>query len=838
MILSVELNRSNSLAKPDIPEFSTDLAKNAYTYLVNVCEPDGIPNPRTLCTDGYRRAVEYVANEMENIGLEPLGDAGSFIQTIPESVNEDLCPPGIQNVIGMVRGSKYPDQYVVVLSTLSGNYNLNPQTYKTRGNDNFSFVFDSGMPVAASLAMAKEMIEREPPLRSTVFLFAGTGQSDGWQVVGERERGQKYGPYDSFMKTQWFRKMCDQIVSGSLECENIWMKGLTYWIKHPTVDLDQINIIFYADRLGSPYGFKENVLLLLGGEQTRYGTGNRTLNHFIDEVWPTNSSVQLLKAPLVAIDGEYFGYYARSNYFTEPCAHGEICNGLNLAWIAQMGFQTMGDKVDNIRNLYSELRKFSNNTLLPNDTFASLVFFTNDNLNNTYWPHFEPTVTALYDVVSNTANKEENIALSFDDSRGLTFDEYDFGSLFKSLDIMSALSQNLPSSLDFLFVNEYPDYIRGYAEVLMDGVYNGTIDLTMDFLQKTLRDIAQKVAGLFISMDYFNDKYPNSEAYLDQSIGSDLTTQPEPDISSSSPDRIESWATILLIVIATVACNIIVLAAVLYVAKRSKKHRTTNLEMVHVHRDTTHSETAADEEVASNLPVPASVMGIETEPYGSVPLSSIPVAVLFDSNSLAHSHTTVSIIPSPLAEEMDDSFAGNQIENRGSRVGSYGANDSKTASQTFMISQERKGQVEFKDQVLSDQRAPSVVVAGSLPSPRVEQSIKFGGQSEPVASPNHDDEGADSLVAGGALAGEQSQPQDEGSASDLQSRRASTGRPQHDIHVCGDPTTPIAESLTRSEEVDPVCPISSLVNQQLESSDDFSDSESESFATRLRFYSI
>jgi hypothetical protein len=866
ILLLLDLNHSSSLAIRDIPVFNSTLARNAYDYLVNVCEPDGVPNPRTLCTEGYKQAADYVAGELENIGLEPLGDdfEGSYIQTIKNSQNERWCPPGIQNVIGMVRGSLYPDQYVVVLSTLSGNINKNPQTYKTRGNDNFSYVFDSGMPVAASLAMAKEMTERDPPLRSAVFLFSGSGQGESWEAVGEREPGQKYGPYESFMRTPWFDNMCKGIVSGSLECQGIWMKGLTYWIKHPTVNLDQINIIFYADRLGSPYGFKENVLLMLGGEQLRYGTGDKTLNDFIDDVWPSNSTVDLLKVPLVAFDGIQLGYNTRSNYFTEPCANGVHCAGLKLVGFAQMAFQMMSDRVDYVRYLYDEVRIKSNNFVVPEDTFdpTSLVYFTIDNINNTYWPHFEPIVTALYDVVLNTCNKIESVNLSFDESRKYNITENDFENAFKTLDMLSILSQNLPRSLDFLVDNIIPYEARSYAEMLLNSVRNGTYDLADGTFHDLITGFAQNISGLFNSLDYFNNKYPNSEAYLDQRIGSDLTTQPEPDDSPSSPEtdvsslssdgRIKTWAVITIIVIATVFCNIVVLGAVFYLAKRSKSHRTTDLEMIHGRRDMIHAETAADEEVASN-PVPASIMAIETASYGSIPLSSIQIAVLFDSNSLAHSHTTGSIMPSPLAEEMDDSFTGSHIENRGPRVCSYGVNDPKNDTQTFMIQQESRGQVEFKDQVLSDQDSPSFVLALSLPSPRVGQSIELRVQSQPVGtsrgtdnsqstlfipSTNRDAEGADSSMAGGALVVGQARPQDEGSASDLQSRRASTGRPQHDAHGCDDPTTRDVESMTRSEEDDPACAISCLANQQLESSDDSSDSASESFETRLRCYSI
>jgi hypothetical protein len=799
MMFTVDWNHSSALTTRKLPEFSSTLARNAYEYLMNVCEPGGIPNPRTLCTEGYKEAADYVAEEMRKIGLEPLGDdfEGNYFQTIKNSLHTTWCPPGIQNVIGMVRGSTYPDQYVVVLSTLSGNYNMNPQTYKTRGNDNFSFVFDSGMSVAASLAMAREMMERSPPLRSTVFLFSGTGQGESWQIVGERERGQLNGPYESFRRTKWFQDMCEGIVSGAVECQSIFMKGLTYWIKHPTVERDQIEIIFYPERLGSPYGFDENVLMLLGGEQILYGKGNLTLNNFIDEVWSKNSTVQLLKAPLASIEGVDLSYNCRSNYFTEPCGNGVYCKGLKMVWFSQIALQMMSVRVDNVRELYHNLRIKAKVVVQSNDTFdpTSPVYFTIDNLNNTYWPHFENTVTALYDAVRNTANKRENIDLKFDEYRNLTIDENDFEHFFQNLDAMYNMSHNLPSSLGFLFANEIPNSIRRSAEIVLQGVRNGTVDLQEKSVQEMLRQVGQLAAGLFTSMDFFNPYYPDGEKYLDQRVGPDIQTQPEPEpepAMEKSNGMPNGFVALIVVVV------VLAFVSVMYFVKRPRK----KIDLI--------SAYIVNEEV-TNEPITASVLGVEPLPQNSFAESGFRIGMNYDPTSVDQSRlTSITSMPSPCAEDQDESIVGSMIE--ASKMNDK-ASESSSQIRSVTITPATAIQVEFKDQVSSNRRSHSLRAAHTFGLPatelqkltpnerckskrETEQDLSVDGTSaasvlQPTFSPIHE-ETDDSFVD-----------------PELQ------GRPQH---VTSDIVT--------------------IDNQQLDVLEDSSDSDSQSNETRLRFYSI
>lgn len=113
-----------------------DLEERAFDHLLKICTKlDGTPNPRHTCTEGYKEASNYVNQIMQESGLVPLGNSErtSYRQVIPGSMEPTYCPHGMINHIGMIEGSKFPDEYIVYLSKLDGPHNDNPQTFITRG---------------------------------------------------------------------------------------------------------------------------------------------------------------------------------------------------------------------------------------------------------------------------------------------------------------------------------------------------------------------------------------------------------------------------------------------------------------------------------------------------------------------------------------------------------------------------------------------------------------------------------------------------------------------------------------------------------------------------------
>lgn len=119
---------------------------------------------------------------MQEIGLVPMGnpERTSYKQVFAGSVDEDFCPPGMINLLGMVPGTDFADQFIVYNAHLDGPNNDNPQTDETRGIDGVSNAYDDGLAAAVGLAMAKGLMAN-PPARS-VLIFIDDGE-EGWSDV-------------------------------------------------------------------------------------------------------------------------------------------------------------------------------------------------------------------------------------------------------------------------------------------------------------------------------------------------------------------------------------------------------------------------------------------------------------------------------------------------------------------------------------------------------------------------------------------------------------------------------------------------------------------------------
>lgn len=189
----------------------SNIAADAYGHLLQICvDGNGLPNPRITCTEGFHHAATYVEQQMRNIGLVPLGDAArtTYAQVVSGSVDNTWCPPGIKNLIGMVPGTKYPNEYIVYEAHLDGPNNGNPQTARTRNNVETSNAYDDGLAVAVGLAIAKRMMDGDRPERSVIFFF--DDGEEGWPSVGVRRDGETSRESCSrFLNTQWYRTVYD-----------------------------------------------------------------------------------------------------------------------------------------------------------------------------------------------------------------------------------------------------------------------------------------------------------------------------------------------------------------------------------------------------------------------------------------------------------------------------------------------------------------------------------------------------------------------------------------------------------------------------------------------------
>ena len=246
-ILLLHLHATTSEAKPSARELKprllerirtlqatelSTLAADAYGHLLEIClDGQGEANPRVTCTEGYGYAADYVANQMREMGLTPLGNVEQteYFQVVAGSVHETLCPPGIKNIIGMVPGTVYPDEYVVYSAHLDGPNNANPQTETTRGNGETSNAYDDGLAVAVGLAMAKQLMEN-PPKRS-VIIHIDDGE-EGWDDLGEKAIGETgWDVCRRYQNTDWYKEMYEVTggPTGRRDRCPWYLIGTNYW---------------------------------------------------------------------------------------------------------------------------------------------------------------------------------------------------------------------------------------------------------------------------------------------------------------------------------------------------------------------------------------------------------------------------------------------------------------------------------------------------------------------------------------------------------------------------------------------------------------------------------
>ena len=104
-------------------------------------------------------AADWVADQMEQIGLEPLFPDGSFQQLIPGT---DYMVPG-SNVAGMLRGTDRPDEYVLVAA--------HHDHLGRRGGTIYPGADDNASGVAMVLEAARLLVAKPSrPSRSVVFI--------------------------------------------------------------------------------------------------------------------------------------------------------------------------------------------------------------------------------------------------------------------------------------------------------------------------------------------------------------------------------------------------------------------------------------------------------------------------------------------------------------------------------------------------------------------------------------------------------------------------------------------------------------------------------------------
>jgi len=338
---------------------TTQIGKDTAAYLEMITtDAEGNPNARIACTEGYHYAANLVADEMEKLGLEKFGDMNgtTYINMVPESVHEELCPHGMKNLIGVLRGSEYPDEYIILNGHLDGPNNYNPETQATIGNGNTTDAYDNGISVALGLAIAKQHIDN-PPKRSILFIF--DDGEEGWISVGTPKVGvywrdtcyfsgkcsdEEREYYDRVKQTTCADMFCEEnmfdydengVYSGNYFG---YPMGTNCWVKNPTVDLNKVKAGIFLDSLGTPPGYSP-IMSVLGGNTATYGTDGDTMNDFVKSIWPEDSVYSTFfssKAP----PPNYGSITSFSDYYDGLCEDNCVeSGGIPGTWLVNLSFQ-------------------------------------------------------------------------------------------------------------------------------------------------------------------------------------------------------------------------------------------------------------------------------------------------------------------------------------------------------------------------------------------------------------------------------------------------------------------------------------------------------------------
>ena len=319
------------------------LQERTYDHLMAlVKDENGDPNPRVTCTDGYSFAADYVVSQLESLGLIPLGDAErtSYTNFVPGSIDATYCPDGMRNIIGMVAGATRPGEYIIYSAHLDGPNNQNPQTQKTRGNQDTSNAYDDGTAVALGLAMAEQMV-KNPPARSVIFLF--DDGKEGWRNVGIPPLGESF-VCSEFAESSFYQEMpVNQAMFGGEatvpSCRNFPI-GFSAWVQEPTVDLSQVRAAYFADALGIPPN-DNGMLAVIGGEMSKYGN-NGNMNTFLDTVWPENAALALTKVTRTAASRDVGSIDSATSDYALLCGSTGSCiagGGVPAVWLTQPALQ-------------------------------------------------------------------------------------------------------------------------------------------------------------------------------------------------------------------------------------------------------------------------------------------------------------------------------------------------------------------------------------------------------------------------------------------------------------------------------------------------------------------
>jgi len=152
---------------------ATQIADELGTLASDAMQGRGSGTPDEL------RAATYLATELREIGVSPLGDNGDFIQDVSTTVKFRSGPRGwhTRNVIGVLAGSDatLKDQVLLLTAHLDHLGVGKP----VNGDSIYNGADDDASGCVAVLQLARALAAGPPPKRTVLFVFFGSEETGG-----------------------------------------------------------------------------------------------------------------------------------------------------------------------------------------------------------------------------------------------------------------------------------------------------------------------------------------------------------------------------------------------------------------------------------------------------------------------------------------------------------------------------------------------------------------------------------------------------------------------------------------------------------------------------------
>jgi Zn-dependent M28 family amino/carboxypeptidase len=231
-------------------------------------------------------AATYLGSELRQIGIEPAGDNGGYIQNVTGEFNffrEGKKQWNTRNVIGMLRGrdEKRKDE-VILLTAHMDHIGIRDAI---NGDNIYNGADDDASGCVAVLQLARALAQKEAPKRTVLFVFFGSEETGG--------------------------------------------QGNQYFLEHPPVPLKNIIANLEFEMIGRPDSMvKPGELWLTGFERTNLGPElSRHGAKLVADPRPKQNFFQrsdnfaLAKKGIVAQTVSSFGLHADYHRPTDDVAH-------------------------------------------------------------------------------------------------------------------------------------------------------------------------------------------------------------------------------------------------------------------------------------------------------------------------------------------------------------------------------------------------------------------------------------------------------------------------------------------------------------------------------------